>query len=218
MLSFAGGRMQGPTDRAAAVSPWGDPHGRLALALAASILLHSFLMWGLRPEPARPGTFGALYARLIPVSVAQPAAIDTPQLPDVPQETKTTPAPERVVEMANEGSLAAATAGPERKARQRDSLLPTYFASQDVDVRAVPIDLSNGSRQERAMLLGRVVKVKLRLYISAAGKVDRFDVVEADGLTPAVSLEEVYDIRFHPALKNGLPVASQKLVQLSFVP
>jgi hypothetical protein len=211
-------RVMQPACSGALRASWQEPQRRLTLAVAASLLLHSFLMVGIRPEPARPGTFAALQARIVPVSAAEPAAIVTPRLSALPQEIKTSPAPKRVVQAPNQGAPAAVTAGRDEQLEQGSSLLPAYHASQDVDVRAVPKDLSNRSRQERSMLLGRVVKVKLRLYISATGTVDRFDLIEADGLTPAVSLDEVHDIRFHPALKNGLPVASRKLVELSFVP
>ncbi|OGA82907.1 MAG: hypothetical protein A3G27_08720 [Betaproteobacteria bacterium RIFCSPLOWO2_12_FULL_66_14] len=195
-----------------------DERSRLTLGLLASLLLHSLVVLGLRFDPGSPGMASAMRASIIPVSTAQPAAMDPPSLSDAPREIKTSATPKRVLEGETETQPAPLETERGRRPGPDSIIPPAYYAARDVDVRAVPADVSNRSRQERSMLLGRMVKLKLRLYISDRGTVDRFDVLEAEGLSGQASLEEVYEIRFHPAMRNARPVASLKLVELSFVP
>ena len=85
-------------------------------------------------------------------------------------------------------------------------------------MRATPRKITSTPRVERSPMLGRIVKVKLRLFISDSGEVDRFEVLEAEGLTPALSLDDVREIPFYPAQRQGRPVRSQKVVELTFSP
>jgi hypothetical protein len=195
-----------------------DPRARLTWALLASVLVHAFIVLGIRPDAGLPRAASILRATLIPVSAPEPVAIDPTVLPASPRELKSSALPARVEPPETHAAGEPAAPAREQPAEQAPPVLPAYYAARDVDLRAVPRDVSHRSRQERSMLLGRMATVKLRLYISDRGTVDRFDVLEAEGLSSQSSLEEVYEIGFHPAMKNGRPVASVKLVELSFVP
>jgi len=62
--------------------------------------------------------------------------------------------------------------------------------------------------------------VRLRLYISERGTVDRAQVVYAHppGEFEEAALEAVRKLVYDPAIKNGRPVKSQKLIEVTFDP
>lgn len=203
----------------------GDPSPaathRLLVAVIVSLGLHALLVMGIRFETGFPGTAHALRVLLVPVSSRDAAAIAPPTIAEPDRTLESAPAGERVIERPPvEGRQESPTAGRADSADSVIASLPVYYDSKEVDVRAAPKDVSNRSRSERstAMALGRIARAKIRLYISATGTVDRFDVIELDAPPGSLALDEIRELRFYPALKNGQPVRSRKLVELSFVP
>lgn len=194
---------------------------RLLLAVLFSLALHALVVTGLRFEAGVPGTAHALRVLLVPVSSPDAAAIVPPTVAEPDRTLESVPGGERVIERPPvEGRQESPTAGRADSADSVVASLPVYYDSKEVDVRAAPKDVSNRSRSERstAMALGRIARAKIRLYISAAGTVDRFDLIEVDAPPGSLALDEIRDLRFYPALKNGQPVRSRKLVELSFLP
>jgi hypothetical protein len=192
---------------------------RLFVAVGLSLALHAALMLQVRAPVEKAGARTSLIARILPVSAREPvsavapsASITDPELPVTRNRVRTEEAPQPE-------PAAASTAGAATSREPVASLmpdLPRYYTAKEVDVRAMPMDIANPALTEKGMILGRVVRVKLRIFISEAGRVDRFDVLETDG--PAFSLDDVPEIRFHPAQREGRPVKSQKVIELSFVP
>jgi len=62
--------------------------------------------------------------------------------------------------------------------------------------------------------------VRMRIFISSDGRVDRAEVVDATpkGRFEQSALEAVQRTRFRPARKDGRPVPSQKLIEVEFDP
>jgi len=199
-----------------------DGSSRLGLALIVSIALHAALVAAVRTEAVTFGVPQLIRATLVPVSAPGPSRVSPPTESLQPAELKTAAAqPEAVDPTGGDAARSDRAAGHERP-RDRDALFAAapayYYSSQDVDVRATPMKMETTPASEKNVLLGRLVRVKLRLFISEQGGVDRFEILEAEGLTDAVSLEDVSEIRFHPAQKAGRPVKSQKVVELTFAP
>jgi len=165
---------------------------RLLLAFLASTLLHALLVGSLKPTANAPSV-GFIAARLNAVMV--------------PAETGASAREE------------PAPSGSSREAPGRAfPVRPRYYTAQEVDVRATPAKLTTRTRTEANLMLGRFVRVKLRLFISETGHVDRFDVLEAEGLADPATLNDIREVRFLPAQKDGLAVKSQKIIELSFLP
>jgi hypothetical protein len=95
---------------------------------------------------------------------------------------------------------------------------PVYYTAKQVDRKAMPLDLESRAKTPDNFPVGRIVTVKLRLFISEQGGVDSYEVLAADQLPSRALLEDIREIRFRPAERSGRPVKSQKVVEVSFVP
>jgi hypothetical protein len=191
--------------------------GRLGLALTVSVAAHAALVLGVSVNTvALPGSH-LLRGYLVPVPMEGPTRVSPPTESLEQTGLKTAAAqPEAVPETTVDAAPSAITGGSDIGEPSAASQPPIYYLPQDVDVRASVIGLQTTPVSEKEMLLGRLVRVKLRLYISERGTVDRFDVLESDGMGSSVTIDDVRDFRFNPAQKNGQPVATQKVVELTF--
>jgi len=108
----------------------------------------------------------------------------------------------------------AAPVPPPRPGRTR------YLTSRELDEGAKPVDMPALVYPERAYVNRIAGAVRVRVYISATGRVDRADVVSASpsGHFEQAAIEAVKATRFRPAQKDGQPVASQKLIEVEFDP
>jgi TonB family protein len=120
-----------------------------------------------------------------------------------------------LVRLTGEQHMAQATPAPRPRVGR-----PRYLASAEVDEGAKPIDMPALVYPERAYINRIAGAVRMRVYISATGRVDRADVVSASptGHFEQAAIEAVKATRFRPAQKNGQPVASQKLIEVEFDP
>jgi hypothetical protein len=194
-----------------------DTGGRLGLALVVSLAVHAGLVLGVTLDGVSFGAPQVLRAQLVPVPAVDATRVSPPTESQTAPGLRTAAAPpEAVPETAPDASPGATVEGSSSAKQVAGAEPPVYYAPQDVDVRATPVGMQTTLSSEREMLLGRLVTVRLRLYISDAGIVDRFDVLQSDGLTDGVSLDDVKSLRFNPAQKNGRPVGSQKTVELTF--
>jgi protein TonB len=111
----------------------------------------------------------------------------------------------------------APSPAPAKRARPA---APKYLGSSEVDERATPIEMAPLVYPERAYLNRIPGKVRLRIYISEDGRIDKVDVVAAApaGHFEQAAIDAVQRTRFHPARKAGWPVPSQKLIEVEFDP
>jgi hypothetical protein len=193
---------------------------RLVLAVVVSLALHVSLVLAVRTQSAPSGAPQMLRASLVPVSAPEPVQASVAAESFEPRELKVPIERREAVDAQPDDQPPAAaragTHGVQRDAASGDAAV--YYTTQELDVRATPVKMETTLALEKSLLLGRLVRVKLRLFISEQGNVDRFEVLEADGLTSSVSLDDVTEIRFRPAQKGGRPVKSQKVVELTFAP
>ncbi|MBM3359224.1 MAG: TonB family protein [Betaproteobacteria bacterium] len=195
---------------------------RLLLFVAVSVALHVVTMVGVGPfriAGLSPGAGFAgfeLHATLIPAPVAPVAQPDPAGAPEetaqrdaAPAEDRQGPAPERAasVQPAPEGGLALPS--PQK-----------WFTAREVDVRAEP--LSSIALPYPEELRGKLVagKVQLRLFIDERGIVRKMQVAVSDpsGLFDEAAKRAWAEVRFRPAVKDGAPVKSQKVIELTYVP
>ena len=111
----------------------------------------------------------------------------------------------------------AAAAEPVRPARPAPK---RYFKSSEVDERATPVEMAALVYPEVAYMNRLRGTVRMRIFISSDGRVDRAEVVEAQpkGRFEEAAIDAVQRTRFRPARKDGRAVPSQKLIEVEFDP
>ncbi len=95
-----------------------------------------------------------------------------------------------------------------------------YLTSAEVDERAVPLEMAPLLYPKSAYINRIRGTVRVRVYISAAGHVDKAEVVQAAprGHFEEAAIDAVQRTTFTAARKAGRPVPSQKLVEVEFDP
>lgn len=95
-----------------------------------------------------------------------------------------------------------------------------YLSSSEVDERAVPLEMAPLLYPKTAYINRIRGMVRVRVYISAAGSVDKAEVVEASpkGHFEEAAIDAVQRTTFTAARKAGRAVPSQKLVEVEFDP
>ena len=162
--------------------------------------------------PLAPGLGEAsLFAgRLLTVRLARPAVAELPSSQPEPE-----PEPTRI-----EPSAAPAAAA---QAQAKAAGLPSaeiYFRGSEVDERAMPLNEVNLVYPQRALASGQSGVVTLRLKIDHQGVLRDAFVVDAQpaGVFENAALEAVLELKFRPALRNGVPVGSVKTIEVPFHP
>jgi hypothetical protein len=194
---------------------------RFTVAVLVSLVVHGVVISSVGISSREYSQPSPLRARIVPLSLPDALRIDSALSEAAPAELNASShiAPRHPDERGESGATAAMIPERDRPAPAGVSAeLPIYYTNEEVDVRATPRLMANGSRAEKSLLLGRVVKLKLRLYIGDDGGVDNFDILQADGLTPSVVIDDIRDLKFNPAQRGGRPVKSLKVVELTFVP
>lgn len=163
---------------------------RLAAALAASALLHAALAAGLSASRGEGS----------PLRPARPLQVE---LRDA--------APTRAVAIAGATIAPAFGSGPLAAA-------PRYYSLRELDVRPGIMTRVRPAYPEAAARRFLSGKVRLRLYISESGVVERMQTLHAD--SPLYFEEPAHqafrDARYSPGIKDGKPVKVRMTVELSF--
>ncbi len=192
------------------------PAGRLAGALAGSVLLHAALLAGLQGPPrdwpsgspaALEVHFRATEPRIPPVPPPPPAA------PARPAATQAPAAPAPVARAAPpagapHGSASVPVPG----------ILPPvkYYTALELDRRPQP--LAPIEPVYPALALSPKGRVTLALYINEAGEVDRLDIESADQTGDfAGSAKRAFgSARFLPGMRDGVAVKSLMRIEVRF--
>jgi len=211
---------------------------RLGAALVVSLLCHVALVASVTPPPRTQPRYVILEARL---AIPDPAegsdyltstAFFFPLAPGVsgPVEAQSpTPPKEDAVRAVSESTLPhdlveAREFAPGFESRQPERSSPLelplpepmrYFRASELDELAQPLTPINFDRLPFTSRLGRGV-LRLRIFIDETGVVNRIrfeDRPDLEALEAAVR-REFLETRFHPAMRQGRPVKSQKLIEL----
>lgn len=188
---------------------------RLAYALAISAGAHFAVLAGAPLAPGL-GAVSLFAARPLTARLAAAPAQDA-VLAEEPHRRapETAPAP---------SATPAATPAPvTAQAPAKAAGLPSaeiFFRGGEVDERAVPLNEVNLVYPGRALAESQRGVVTLRLKIDHQGVLRDAAVVDAQppGIFEEAALVAVRELRFRPALRNGVPVGSVKTIEVPFHP
>ena len=197
---------------------------RLPVACALSLLLHLALLLGIPVYPGGgvPQVGFPIHVRLEPVAnEPQPATLTPAEKTGVPVRENDRPGPvARTADPARESGPAAAAqaSAPIAGIEVPLSRDPTYYPARQLDVYPrllAPLNLDYPERAAAQRLDGNLL---LLLLIDEFGIVNEASVVEAqpDGYFEAAALAVFRATRFSPAQKQGRPVKSRVLLQVSY--
>jgi TonB family protein len=192
---------------------------RLLLGLIVSLVIHVAMVSGIAPK--RPITEHAYWQ---PLHVELHRERERENVAEVVYEAPSEvsalpPAPEATREALHKEVPQPAPATT-RAPIQFALPLDTYYTSQQVDVRAEPINEVDLIYPKLAYQKRIAGKVQLRLFINEHGAIDEIALVHG---TPPGTFEEAavtatLALHFKPAILNGRNVKSQKTIEVVFDP
>lgn len=117
-------------------------------------------------------------------------------------------------------ALAAKPSPPAPKADPVATLPRRYFTSREVDTPAVAREQPPLIYPEDPFMWKLRGVVRVRVFINERGAVDEARVVHAEprGDFEEAALDAVRRMVYEPAIKDGRPVKSQKLIEVTFDP
>jgi len=153
---------------------------------------------------------------LTPSETAEALLVVAP--PAVPLPPDSPPSPAGPPAEPQPASAPAAPIDPAPPATITSSVDLTYYSAREVDVQARPlrkIDPKYPPDADRKRLSG---KVRVRLKIEADGRVSDIEFISATPpeIYDASSLEELRDVPFAPAQKNGRPVRELFVIEVEY--
>lgn len=199
---------------------------KLALTLAASLLVHFALIFGLqiRAVPAASHAGRVIQARLVEapkVTEVKPPEPDTLTLQaqePLPLPPADPAAPEPPVEVPP-----ASAAAPESSANLPSIELPliedpTYYTAREVDVHPAALQLIQPSYPDEAASTNVTGSVVLVLLLDESGKVQELSVEEASppGMFEQSALDAFRNARFSPAQRQGRVVKSRMRIKVNY--
>ena len=190
---------------------------RLCVFVCASVALHALTLVayspaGSGPRSQHPGDTAVLQAKLIPAP-RDPA-------PNAPA------APEAVAASADSRAAsaerdAARSAEDVPRTGGADIPLPEkWYPATELGALAQPLVMPSLRYPEELAGSGISAKVRIRLFVDERGTVRKIDIVEAgpEAAFNTAAVQAWQDVRFSPALREGIAVKSQKLLELDFQP
>ena len=193
---------------------------RLAGALLLSIAFHAFVILSMKPVSAQYAGSRLLHAHLTlvePSPGTPPAA--APPTPELPKPTGTTD--NKLARSFLDGAVARPGNLPDGRNAQLEldiPLLRQYLTAREVDQRATALEEVPLVDTSAGLAPGKTGKVILLLLINEYGGVDSVATLEArpPGMFEGMARSAFASIRFSPALKDGKPVKSQKIVEIVY--
>jgi protein TonB len=182
---------------------------RLAFALVVSagahvaVLANAPLAPGLRESALLAGR--PLTARLAAAPVQDFSQAEEPRPPPRAPQAEPPPSAMPAASQARAAGLPSAE---------------IFFRGNEVDERALPLNEVNLVYPERALAANQSGVVTLRLKIDHRGVLRDAAVVDAQpaGVFEIAAMEAVQELKFRPALRNGVPVGSVKTIEVPFYP
>jgi len=121
------------------------------------------------------------------------------------------------------GASGAAEQPASSASRGKGSDLPLpdkWYNATELDVLAQPLSPAKLVYPEEHIAQAVITRVRVRLLVDEGGVVRKLEVVES-GAEPAfeAAAKKAWEsMRFSPAIKDGVAVKSQKLLELEFLP
>lgn len=194
---------------------------RLALFCAVSVVMHAFVLAADPPgamsmAPGASRVPSVLHAVLSPLHTAFESAPSDSEK----RLSDAVPAPAPASanqDISQNGEAPAATSGFTAGAFP---LPDSWLSGDELSVRAEPLTDVQVDYPAELALRGVVGRVRLLLYIDERGVVRKTHIEESlpDGAFDSAAIRAWADVRFSPAMKDGLAVKSRKLLEISFLP
>lgn len=202
---------------------------KLALTLAASLILHFALIFGLqiRAAPASSHVNRVIQARLVETTAVAPAVVTAqpPEPESLAVETQEVPLP-RPEPPASEPAAAtplASAAAPETSTSLPSIEVPliedpTYYPALEVDLHPAALQLIQPFYPDEAASANITGSVVLELLLDESGKVQALSVEEANppGIFEQSALDAFRNARFSPAQRQGRVVKSKMRIKVTY--
>ena len=199
---------------------------KFALALAASLILHFALMFGLqiRAPTASSQPDSVIQARLVeaPISAVLPPQ-ELEKMSEPEQIPALVPPPDSVATAPSSTEPSASAATPESSVSLPVIEVPmiedtTYYPAKEVDVHPSSLQIIRPNYPDEAVSANTTGSVVLVLMLDESGKVQDISVEEAvpSGVFDKSALEAFRNARFSPAQRNGRVVKSQMRIKVSY--
>lgn len=214
------------------VYAWARAHWRELLALLLAVLVHAaVLALGYQVPPQRSGRPGAtsLSVSFAGQRSAGPEQRRTILLAEHGEKQSLAaaaplvrPHPHRQAPPAVDAGTRMTLVAPAPPALfnwwQYASSTLGYYGPQELDVRSQPVAQENFLEGLGYLAPPGSGRIEARIYINASGGVDRVEIQQATppGVFEQITLQQLYQLRFSPAQKDGLFVKSFKDVILTF--
>jgi protein TonB len=200
---------------------------KLALTLAASLILHFALIFGLqiRAVPAASQTGRVIQARLLEVQDASAAPVEPDALVAEVQEPEPPPlpSPEPALPEPPAPAPPASAAAPESSANLPSIEVPliedpTYYTAREVDVHPAALQVIQPPYPDEAARANVTGSVVLLLLLDESGKVQELSVEEASpaGMFEQSALDAFRNARFSPAQRQGRVVKSRMRIMVTY--
>lgn len=188
----------------------------MAFAISASAHLAVLANAPFAPWPSGAALFAG---RPLTARIAAAPADSAPQAPE-PASQQPEPVPETPSKVAAEPPRAEP---PRAEAPASAAGLPApeiFYRGSEVDERAVATNTPDIEYPERAFAARTSGTVRLRLVIDHRGVLREASVLEAlpAGVFEEAALKAARSLKFRPAIRNGAPVGSIKLIEVPFDP
>jgi TonB family protein len=188
---------------------------RLFAFICASIALHALILVVYSPR----GSGALAYQGDAPVLHARLAPTPSDPVPDVVAEADRSasgvdPAPSPA---PGAGASSTAAAGP---AGGGMPMPEKWYTATELSVLAQPLVMPALRYPEELAGTGVSAKVRVKVFVDELGVVRKTEVVQSapHRAFEAAAMAAWEDVRFTPAIKDGRPVKSQKLLEFDFEP
>jgi protein TonB len=202
---------------------------KLALTLAASLILHFALIFGLqiRSAPSTSHVSRVIQARLVAAPDIAPTVL-TAQPPEpeslvVEAQEASLPPPEPQTPDSAATSPQASAAVPEMNTSLPSIEVPliedpTYYPALEVDVHPTALKIIQPIYPDEAASANVTGSVVLVLLLDESGKVQELSVEEANpsGMFEQSALDAFRNARFSPAQRNGRVVKSRMRIKVTY--
>ncbi|MFA5241481.1 MAG: TonB family protein [Sulfuricella sp.] len=203
---------------------------KLALTLAASLIFHFALVFGLqiRAAPSSSHVSRVIQARLVEAPAVTAAVVEAqpPEPESLLAEAQEPPLPSPeppVPEPATAAPPLASVAAPETSTSLPSIEVPLiedprYYPALEVDVHPTALQLIQPFYPDGAASAQVAGSVVLELLLDESGKVQELSVEEASppGIFEQSALDAFRNARFSPAQRNGRVVKSKMRIKVTY--
>lgn len=187
---------------------------RLAGWVVVSIAVHACITWG-------TGLTASNYRRPSPLQVELRTMIDETHKPLAdPGTVPQIDSPTKVPNSAESTTTPPNARQPVDVTRAINLPLEVYYASSEVDTRAEPLNEVNLIYPLMPYQQRLKGTVRLNIFVNELGGIDKVAITESNpaGVFEEAALQAVNELKFSPAIKNGLRVKNRKTIEVVFDP